>query len=67
MPRPFLAQTTTLTSLGIDNFDNVQKLSDLEFTIKKARQTMQEKLKTKDIKRIKRVFKMGITREMMSI
>ena len=35
-PRPFLCRTPTLTRLGIDNFDNVQKIFDLQFTVKKA-------------------------------
>ena len=35
-PRPFIVQTPTLTNLGIDNFDNVDKMIDLQFKLQEA-------------------------------
>ena len=65
--RPFLAKTPTLTSLGIDNFDNVERLGDLQPTIKEANQSMAKKLQTKSIEKIRQVLKLGLTREITSI
>ena len=35
-PRPFIVRTPTLTNLGIDNFDNVDKMIDLQFKLQEA-------------------------------
>ena len=35
-PRLFIVRTPTLTNLGIDNFDNVDKMIDLQFKLQEA-------------------------------
>jgi hypothetical protein len=66
-PRQFMCVTPTLSRLGVDNFDNVQKIVDLQFTIEKATDEMKTILKTQDKEKVKRILKLGITREVIKI
>lgn len=66
-PRQFVHKTPTLSRLGIDNFDQQEKIGDLEFTMEKATDKYRTALKTKDTEKIKQIVKLGIVREVGGI
>lgn len=66
-PRAFKNKTPTLTKLGIDNFDQMEKIGDLKFTMEKATEQFQENLHTRESGKVKHMMKLGICREVGSI
>jgi hypothetical protein len=56
-----------LKRLGVDNFDNVDKINDLQFTFATATKETEMKLKTKDKERVEQILKQGMLREIIGI
>ena len=53
--------------MGVDNFDNVQKIMDLQFTLKDCHTEMKKQLKTNSEEKCIQVLKQGMTREILAI
>ena len=56
-----------LNKLGIDNFDNVEKIYDLQFTVEKALDHFKKDLRTDDDKKVMDTIKKNLIREVLNV
>lgn len=66
-PRKFTCKTPTLSRLGVDNFDHIEQIIDLQFNMETATELYKKELKTEDLNKIKRIIKLGLSREVTGI
>ena len=65
--RTFGTVKPTLHKLGIENYDQVQKMDNLKFTMAQAHRTYCKTLLTENKERIRSVVRLGIVRDVRSI